>query len=188
MGWIALSGMLIVSLWFNTLFWEWLKTGKMSFESAWNVAISQCEQRSEDDDLLYIFPNLIEDRALSPAQSSPDSNGLSEYCLFPINGIYQSSVSEQIPRSTLLRPRFGLEDLIRLHVGRRVFLLIRGNHAINSDILNEFAEFGIRNEVYIRSVNSELFEIRGVPDQFISLFEFEIFAKPDDDPHFKSGD
>lgn len=183
-GVLAALAMFVTSLLFNPLLKSYLTDGELPFASSWKQAVRQLDQQYGDCSLLYLFPNLIEDRSLSAGMDSekdrivkPAVDGtpdLQEYCLFPLTGLYRAEIPELVAKPTLVRPRFGAVDRGRMLDAGRVILMIRGDRAIVADILNEFASFGLENRLYIRQQAAEPFKIRGAPGQWISLFEFSV--------------
>lgn len=153
----------------------WLRGGTSPFDSGWKRAVDELNGRCDTSDLVILFSNLIEDSRLNdPELSEVSRRRLARYCLFPLNGIYRAATDQQIPGPTLIRPRFQLEDIQPMVESRRVFLVIRGNGPITSDILNEFAEFGIRNRLFIRQVSQRVCEIKGGEGHFIGVFGFDV--------------
>lgn len=152
---------------------------RMPFESPWNAAVKQANQQiqaysSNQQTIVYLFPNLIEDRYLVPDPEIQADLSIQRYCLFPVRGIYSLATERAFAKSTLFRPRFSQQDVAELQDAKSVILMIRGNEPIQSDILNEFAKFGFQHDLFFVIKWHQAFPVRGAPGNFISVYQFEI--------------
>jgi hypothetical protein len=165
----------------NHLLWHvvYQKQWTMPFESPWRESVDYLET-FQNKQTVFLFPNLIEDQLLTgPVHLSPQKRQtLANYCSFPLKGIYQVSTANIVPRSSLFRPRFHSTDKRTLLDSGRVVLIIRGNKEVQSDILNEFASFGLEMKIFIRKISEKEFPVRGAPGNFISVWKFEVKAEP----------
>ena len=172
--------MFFLSIYQNQLLSGFRHELEMPFESSWKIAARDLNERMQPEQRIYLFANLIEDQFLSSSKS-PLSNfeeqQLREYCSFPLTGIYRLHQGTIQPKSTIAVPRFGKSDVEEMKSAQTVYLVIRGDQGVVSDILAEFAEFGPRNGLFIRSIGNQIYEYRGAPGHFVAVFEFQIAAE-----------
>jgi len=189
------------SFWQNDLMWSMIQEKKlaMPFESAWRDAIGfindrvlrEVERKKQDDEnqkanadsfgssdassIVYLFPNLIEDQMLPKRESSQGTaTKLENYCCFPLRGLYRLRIKEQVPKPTLLPHRFNHVDAREMAEKRNVWIVIRGNSLIVSQILNEFSALQTKENILILPIEKREFSIRGAPGNFIFVANFHV--------------
>ena len=197
MVFVALIAAFSSSVWQNDLLRSMAKEEKMimPFESAWREAIEFVNARQDGEDdgsnsIVYLFSNLIEDQMLmargasqsklktkfetGSAETIGSLSELDEYCCFPLRGIYLLRNENQIPKPTLLPHRFNHVDAREMANSSKIWLIVRGNSPIVSNILIELSALQDKENILVEPIEKREFLIRGAPGNFIFVASFRV--------------